>query len=245
MVIPAYEEARRLPRTLERILSHLAGRGDAFEVLVVDDGSRDDTSKVAASFAGRGVRVLGLERNRGKGAAVRRGVLESQGERVLLCDADLATPIEELEALEPYLMRAPLVFGSRAVEGSRIEARQPFYREGLGRTFNLIIRLLGVRGLRDTQCGFKLIDGSVARSLFRELTVEGFAFDVELVWLARRAGHAIEEVGVRWNHVQRSRVRLLLDPAKMLWDVLRFRARHTLSRSRRRGAGAPVGGEHP
>ena len=131
---------------------------------MVDDGSRDATVEVAEAFAGEGVRVLRHGRNRGKGAAVKTGVLASRGAEVLLSDADASTPIEELEKLEARLPEAPLVLGSRAVAGADIRRHQPFYRELMGKTFNLIIRLLGVRGVRDTQCGFKLLDGAVARA---------------------------------------------------------------------------------
>jgi dolichyl-phosphate beta-glucosyltransferase len=163
--------------------------------------------------------------NRGKGAVLRAGVLASRGREVLLVDADLSTPIEELEKLQPRLAEAPVVLGSRSVEGSDITLRQPFYREMMGRTFNLIVRMLGVRGLRDTQCGFKLLDGEVARRLFAELTIERFAYDVELVWLARWHGYEVVEVGVRWADSASSRVNPLSDSSRMLWDVLALRWR--------------------
>jgi dolichyl-phosphate beta-glucosyltransferase len=163
--------------------------------------------------------------NRGKGAVLRAGVLASRGREVLLVDADLSTPIEEVEKLQPRLAEAPVVLGSRSVEGADITLRQPFYREMMGRTFNLIIRMLGVRGLYDTQCGFKLLDGDVARRLFAELTIERFAYDVELVWLARRHRYNVVEVGVRWADSASSRVNPLSDSSRMLWDVLAMRWR--------------------
>ena len=188
VVIPAFNESRRLGASLQRVVDYLLGTGLRYEVLVVDDGSSDDTSGVAAGFAAQGVKVLRQDVNRGKGAVLKVGALASRGGEVLLVDADLSTPIEDLEKLRPRLAEAPVVVGSRAVAGSRITRRQPFFREVMGRTFNLIIRLLGVRGLRDTQCGFKLLEGDVARQLFAELQTERFAYDVELVWLARRRG---------------------------------------------------------
>ncbi|HEX2253823.1 MAG TPA: dolichyl-phosphate beta-glucosyltransferase [Thermoanaerobaculia bacterium] len=225
VVIPAYNEAQRLGSTLEHLLAYLEGRGASFEVLVVDDGSGDATAEVAAAFVPRGVRVLRLEPNRGKGAALKAGVLASRGARVLLTDADLSTPIEDLPRLESRLPEAAVVLGSRALATSRITRRQPLYRELMGKGFNLLVRLAGVGGVRDTQCGFKLLDGDAARALFPELTVERFAYDVELVWLARRRGHRVVEEGVRWADSPDSRVSPLTDSLRMLWDLVRLRLR--------------------
>ena len=226
MVIPAYQEARRLGPTLERVLDFLGRRSRAWELIVVDDGSRDATSEVAAGFAARGVTLLRLPENRGKGAAVRAGIAQTRAERVLVSDADLSTPIAEVERLERELEHADLVLGSRAVAGSRIERRQPWYRELAGKSFNLLVRLAGVPGIRDTQCGFKLMRGDAARRLAAELTVERFAWDVELVWLARRAGLRLVEVGVEWHDDPATRVRFVRDAARMALDVARFRFRH-------------------
>ena len=225
VVVPAYNEAQRLGSTLRRTVDYLAGRGLAYELLVVDDGSRDATVEVAEAFAGEGVQVLRHGRNRGKGAAVKTGVLASRGARVLLSDADASTPIDELPKLEARLPEAPLVLGSRAAAGADIRRHQPIYRELMGKVFNLIIRLLGVRGVRDTQCGFKLLDGAVGRDLCADLTVEGFAYDVELVLLARRRGHRVVEVGVVWEDSPDSRVDPLRSSFAMLRDVARLRFR--------------------
>lgn len=227
VVVPAYNEARRLGPSLASILDYLEGRGLSHQVLVVDDGSADDTAGVARGFADRGVELISLERNRGKGAALRRGVLASRGARLLLTDADLSTPITELEKLEPHLESgAGMVLGSRAAAGAQVRVHQPAYRELMGKTFNLLIRLLGVRGLRDTQCGFKLLCGELARELFADLTVDGFAFDVELVWLAQARGHRVVEVGVVWVNSPASTVHPVFDSAAMLRDVVRMRWRH-------------------
>jgi dolichyl-phosphate beta-glucosyltransferase len=223
VVIPAYDEAARVEPGLRRAAAYLERRGIAYELLVVDDGSRDDTARVAARA---GARVLRHQGNRGKGAAVKTGVLASAGARVLLSDADFSTPIEELEKLEPALREADLVVGSRAVAGSVITARQPIYRELMGKTFNLLIRCLGVRGLHDTQCGFKLARGEAARALCAELTVEGFAYDVELIWLARARGLRVREVGVLWANSPDSRVHPIRSSLGMIRDVLRMRWRH-------------------
>jgi dolichyl-phosphate beta-glucosyltransferase len=229
VVIPAYNEALRLGPTLRRVVEYLRAEGRPFEVLVVDDGSTDATAEVAQKYTAEGVRLLRQEVNRGKGAVVKAGVLASRGREVLLLDADLSTPIEEIEKLRPHLAEFPVVLGSRSVAGSDITEHQPFYREMMGRTFNLIIRVLGVRGLRDTQCGFKLLSGDVARELFAELQIERFAYDVELVWLARKHGYEVVEVGVRWADSSSSKVNPVSDSLRMLWDVLAMRLR------RRRG----------
>lgn len=223
VVIPAYNEAARLAPGLLRAGAYLRDRGTTFELLVVDDGSRDATAEVAVAA---GARVLRHPRNRGKGAAVRTGVLASGGARVLLSDADFSTPIEELEKLERLLPQADLVLGSRALADSTITARQPLYRELMGKSFNLLIRLLGVRGFHDTQCGFKLAQGEVARALCAEMTVDGFAYDVELIWLALRRGRRVLEVGVRWANSLDSRVDPIRSSLGMIRDVLLIRWRH-------------------
>ena len=231
VVIPSYNEEERLEPGLRQALDYLARRGTSYELLVVDDGSRDRTSELASAFADHGVRVLRHERNRGKGAAVRTGVLASRGERVLLSDADFSTPITELPKLERLLADGtPLVIGSRGLADSQVRQRQPFYRETMGKIFNRLIRLLGVRGIRDTQCGFKLLAGDVGRSLADELRVDGFAYDVELIWLARRRGYRVAEVGVVWINSPDSRVDPIRSSFSMLRDVVLMRFRRRGSR---------------
>ena len=230
IVVPAYNEEPRLGSSLEDALAYLRRCGQTYEILVVDDGSQDRTSAVAETFSDQGVRALRLEVNQGKGAAVRHGVLASRGSRVLISDADFSTPITELPKLEARLGEAEVVIGSRAVAGSDVQLHQPFYRELMGKTFNKIIRLLGVGGLKDTQCGFKLLDGEVARKVCVDLTTPGFAFDVELIWLARRFGHRVMEVGVVWVNSPESRVHPLTDPPKMILEILRFRWQHRSQR---------------
>ena len=231
VVVPAYNEEGRLEPGLRRAVEYLRGRGRPFELLVIDDGSRDATSAIAAAFAAEGVRVIRHERNRGKGAAVRTGVVASRGARVLISDADFSTPIEAVEKLEARLGDGtPLVIGSRGMDSSQVRQHQPFYREMMGRTFNLIIRLIGVRGIRDTQCGFKLVAGDAGRSLFSSLTLDGFAWDVEMIWLARRRGYGIAEVGVVWVNSPDSRVDPIRSSLAMLRDVVLMRFRHRGSR---------------
>ena len=226
VVIPAFNEARRIGPSLEAILRYLDERGTAHEVLLADDGSVDDTAAVVGRFRDRGVRVLRSEVNQGKGAATRRGVLASSGGRVLLTDADLSTPIADLVKLEARLGQAAVVVGSRAVADSQVLEHQPLYRELMGKTFNQLIRLAGIGGIHDTQCGFKLLDGAAAHHIFAEMVTPGFAYDVELVWLARKLGYQVAEVGVTWVNSPDTRVRALSDPPRMLLEIARFRWHH-------------------
>ena len=234
IVIPAYNEAQRIGPTLERVVGwasdHLAG----FEVIVVDDGSTDGTADACEGYGGE-VRVVRNDRNRGKGFTVKHGVRVSRGDTVLFSDADLSTPIEEAGPLADALVRADIAIGSRGLAESNVVRHQPYYREAMGRTFNYIVRALAVPQIRDTQCGFKLFRGDVARELFPLVTIEGFAFDVELLFLALRRGYRVVEVPVTWVNDERTRVHALYDSMRMLRDVIHLRARHSrwLSRSSR------------
>lgn len=206
VVIPAFNEEPRLPGTLATILPFLRSRGETFEVVVVDDGSRDRTALVAGE-AGPEVRVLKNPGNRGKGYSVRNGMLNAQGAWRLMSDADLSTPIEELDRLKAALTDgAEIAIASRAVSGANLEKRQSILRETSGRFFNLLVRTLHLPGIKDTQCGFKLFSAAAARAAFTESTLDGFAFDVEALVLARRAGFRITEVPVTWRNDEQSRV---------------------------------------
>jgi dolichyl-phosphate beta-glucosyltransferase len=227
IVIPAYDEEARLGATLDTMRAWLASRAEEHELIVADDGSRDRTAEIARE---RGARVVSLPENRGKGAAVRAGILASRGDEVLFSDADLATPIEELEKLRAAIRAgADIAIGSRALAGADIRVRQHPMREMMGRTFNVLVRSLVMGGIKDTQCGFKLFRGSVARELFGRARVDGFAFDVEVLLLAR-SRYKVAEVPVVWRHVEQSKVSPGLDAARMLMDVVK------LSLRRRRGS---------
>lgn len=240
VIVPAFNEAARIGPTLERVDRYLGRRPGSFEIVVVDDGSGDATVRIAEEHASPSLRVVRLGENRGKGAALRRGVAASRGDRVLLCDADLSTPIEDVEALATALDGGfDLAIGSRALPSSRLDRRQPFYRQTMGKIFNLLVRLLVVGGFRDTQCGFKLLRGAVARDLFERLVIDRFAYDVELVWMARRLGHRVVEVGVRWSDSPDSRVHPVRDSLAMMRDLLRMRWHHRGPASRPSGAAAP------
>src|SRR5439155_8704317 len=207
VVVPALNEEDRLPRTLERIVSHLGRRREGYELVVVDDGSRDRTAERAQAA---GATVLRNEATRGKGYAVRRGLLAGSGAGRLMTDADLSTPIEELDRLCARMDEGhDVVIGSRALPGARIEVHQPWYRENMGRLFNLFVRALAVPGVTDTQCGFKLFSASAARDVFSSARLDGFSFDVEVLFLARRKCYRIAEVPVVWRNDAASRVSLV------------------------------------
>jgi dolichyl-phosphate beta-glucosyltransferase len=227
IVIPAYNEEKRLPSTLARVVQYLEKRAFAFaEVLVVDDGSSDSTVAQAGEFARMhaGVRILRNPGNRGKGYSVRHGMLEAKGEWALFTDADLSSPIEELEKLEAAVDRedAAIAFGSRALDRSLVGVHQPALREYAGRFFNVVMR--GVTGLEfhDTQCGFKLFRRDAARTIFSRQQLERFGFDVEILFLAKLLGFRAVETPVRWNDVAGSKVGTL-EGLDGFADLLRIR----------------------
>jgi dolichyl-phosphate beta-glucosyltransferase len=246
VVIPALDEATRLPPNLERVYAHLGSVSTWLpaEVVVVDDGSSDGTADAVREVHPPDaieLVVVSHQRNRGKGAAVRSGFARSSGRQVLLSDADLAAPISELDTLARAADEHTVAIGSRAVDRTLIDVHQPWYRDFMGRTFNLLTRVLAVGGVRDTQCGFKLFPGELARELARVQRMDGFAYDVELLLLARRWGFAVREVGVRWNHVEASRVHPVRHSSEMLRDLLRlgwWRLSGALPPSPRSGADA-------
>jgi dolichyl-phosphate beta-glucosyltransferase len=226
IVIPAFNEERRLSSTLTKVRGYLTASSWEFsEILVVDDGSRDNTAKVAEAAGACVIRNLG---NRGKGYSVRRGMLEAEGDWALFSDADLSAPIEELETLWSAVERegALCAIGSRALDRSLIGVRQPVFRESMGRIFNLLMRLATGLPFHDTQCGFKLFETAAAREIFGRQRLDGFGFDVEVLFIAKRLGYRTLEVPVRWNDVAGTKVSTLLgakgflDPAKVRWNGL-------------------------
>jgi dolichyl-phosphate beta-glucosyltransferase len=225
IVIPAFNEGERLGPTLERVIAWVDGSWPGAEILVVDDGSSDNTVEVAERHSPR-VRVLKNGINRGKGYSVRHGVLESGGRLVLFIDADLSTPIEECRKLSQQMPHFDIAIGSRALAKSEVEKHQPFYREAMGKIFNRIVQIVAVGGIKDTQCGFKMLRGEVARELFTDMTIAGFAFDVELLLLAKQRGYSVAEVPVRWSNDERSSVHAVVDSLRMLRDVVRIRWTH-------------------
>ena len=225
VVVPCFDEESRLPPSLAAAIAYLEDCGRRYELILVDDGSGDGTPGLIreAERDHRTVRGVLLSLNRGKGRALAEGVAVSTGDRVLISDADFSAPIEELPKLEAAIAAgADVAIGSRAKRGAR-EVDQPVHRRLMGKGFNLAVQALLLPGLWDTQCGFKLFRGQVARDLFGRLRTDGFAYDVEVLYEARRSGWEVTEVPIRWMNSDSSRVQAVRHSRQMLVDVLRIR----------------------
>lgn len=220
IILPAYNEERRLPRTLEQVLSFLKGRSYDAEVLIVENGSTDRTFAVAQDFAARHPNLRVIQEGRpGKGNAVRSGMLAARGAYRFMCDADLSMPIEELNKfLPPALGDFDVAIASRELEGA-VRYDEPYYRHLGGRLVNLAIRLLALPGLHDTQCGFKCFRGEVAADLFRYQTISGWSFDIELLFIARKRKYRIREVPIHWYFDPDTKLRAVKDALIMLRDI--------------------------
>jgi dolichyl-phosphate beta-glucosyltransferase len=226
IVIPAYNEEIRLPQYLDRILSYLRQKKLTYEILVVDDGSADSTAEIVERFMEQdsNVKLIRLPLNRGKGFAVKTGMLQSCGRLRLFTDADGATPIEELERLEKTIESgADVAIASRALHSDSCSVIAHLHRKVIGAVFNFIVRTLTVRGIKDTQCGFKLFTAESASAVFPLQHIEGFGFDVEILFIASMKGFRISEVPVNWSDVKGTKVRLIRDSIKMLFDVISIR----------------------
>ena len=225
VVIPAYNEEGRIGESLRKIRRYMQEKAFGFEVVVADDGSRDRTAETVGEFSREDprIRLIRNPRNMGKGAAVRSGVKASGGDVVLFSDADLSTPIEEYEKLLPWVETHDLVIASRSLPESDVIVHQPFYRELMGRVFNLVVQVLLVRGMIDTQCGFKLMTGDAARRIFARQRINSFSFDVEMILIAKRIGLKVKEVPVRWINSRASRVHPVVDSTEMLLDLFRIK----------------------
>ncbi|HEU0033595.1 MAG TPA: dolichyl-phosphate beta-glucosyltransferase [Kofleriaceae bacterium] len=220
IIVPAYNEEHRLPPTLARLDAFLSRQPLRYEVIVVDDGSRDQTCAVVEQTMRTmpGLRLVRQLPNRGKGAAVRRGMLAARGQIRVMCDADCSMPPEQLPRLLAPITacKAEIAIGSRYAEGAKTDIKQPMYRVLWSRLCNKVIQRSLVPGVRDTQCGFKAFTAEAARDLFRVARIDGWAFDLEILALARRRGFLIEEVGVEWLDDRRSRI----NPIKDMWKVI-------------------------
>jgi glycosyltransferase involved in cell wall biosynthesis len=225
IVVPAFNEASRIGASLRKIDQFLRKTPRSMEVIIVDDGSTDDTSGMIHQAQFPGLRIIRNDQNHGKGYSVRQGVLAARGVYVLYTDADLSAPIEELEKFLDVAMgeAVDVVVGSRAVDRTLIEKHQSAFRELGGVLYNRMVRLLLGLRIRDTQCGFKLFDREKSRPAFEQLTTLGFGFDPELLFLCKRRGLRIRELPVRWSHSEGSKVNFLRDGIRMLGDLARIR----------------------
>lgn len=226
VVVPAFNEEVRLKSSLPHLHRALKRRFENFEIIVVDDGSRDGTSALVRQFieAHPAVRLVVSEKNYGKGHAVRCGVMAARGRYILFSDADLSTPVREVAKLIKLLEEgADVAIGSRAHRDTRILKRQPLYRTLMGKTFNLIVRFLGIGEFRDTQCGFKCFKRHAAREIFFNLYIDGFCLDVELLYVAKRKGFKVREVGVLWRNNAMSKVHPIFSSLQMLRELFLIR----------------------
>jgi len=224
IIIPAYNEEERLPSTLQKILAFIVGQEFEVEVLVIDNGSRDRTAAIVREVARTHSNVfLYQEPIAGKGLAVRRGMLQATGEYRFICDADLSMPIDEvLKFLPPQQENVDIAIGSREAAGA-VRHNEPLYRHWVGRAFNALVWLLAVPGFKDTQCGFKCFRAAVAEDLFRVQQLDGWTFDVEVLFVALKRGYSVVEVPINWYFFSSSHIRVLRDSVDMFLDLFRIR----------------------
>ncbi len=236
IVVPAYNEERRLPATLDSLLAYLGARDRPWEIVIVNDGSKDGTAAVAAKYAAKNacIRLLENPGNRGKGYSVRHGMLEAKGDWILFTDSDLSAPIEELDKLMAAAgeQGARVAIGSRALDRGLIEVHQSAFRELAGRIFNLLMRVATGLPFSDTQCGFKLFEHVAACEIFHRQRIERWGFDAEVLFIARRLGYKTIEVPVRWSHSEGTKVSMFGDSLNMFLDLLRIRWNQLLGRYR-------------
>ncbi len=226
IIIPAYNESQRLALSLDKILAHIAQQRWLAEVIVVDDGSSDETAEIVARYSQRNstVRLLQNPGNRGKGYSVRHGMLDARGDVLLLTDADLSAPIAEAQKLFDAIAKGvDVAIGSRWMDSHTQIQRQPFYRQVTGRIFNVLLRAILFLPQKDTQCGFKALSRQAARAIFSAQRVERWGFDAEILFLARRLNFQVAEIPVQWGHDDRSKIHPLRDGFSIIWDMIRVR----------------------
>lgn len=232
VIIPAYNEENRIARTLSEIHNFLKTKNYSYEVIIVDDGSTDGTvlrAQESELFKDGNLCVIKNWINAGKGFSVKRGILASKGEYILFTDADLSTPIEEIDNIFYYVKNSyDIVIGSRSIQNSSVRVHQPWYRETMGKAFNFFIKSLLLKDFNDTQCGFKLFNGNAARKIAPLLKIDGFCFDVEMLYVAKIKGFKIKEAGVVWENSPQSKVKIIGSSLSMFLDLLKIRHYHSL-----------------
>ena len=232
VIIPAYNEEKRIEPTLKKVINYLDNNFDKYEIIVVDDGSTDNTYKIVSRYKKNNVKILRNEINKGKGYSVKRGILNVKYSLVLFSDSDLATPIEELEKFINYIKTYDIIIASRNLKESDIKIKQPMYRQLMGKTFPLLVNLIALRGFKDTQCGFKLFKTDVAKKIVSLQTFERFSFDVEILFIAKKLRYKIKEAPVIWIDKEGSKVNPIKDSIKMLIDLFKIRYNNLLDKYR-------------
>lgn len=226
-IIPVYNEEARITKTLQKVLTYFSKVCYSTEVIVVDDGSIDNTPQLLQTFS-NDVKVISFPKNRGKGAAVRTGMLSANSKYRVFSDADLSTPIYEIEKiLQKLELGADICIGSRALDPSMIKEHQPFYREFMGKMFNKFVQMLIIKGIEDTQCGFKGFTARSAEILFSRCKIDGFSFDVEMLYLAQKLNMKIEQVPVEWYNDKRTKVNPIRDSVNMFYELLKIKKIHS------------------
>ncbi len=227
LIIPAYNEEQRIKASLENALDFFESKSLNFEILVVDDGSKDNTKQLVTNFDSPKIKLIAQDQNRGKGAAVTRGMLEANGQIRIFSDADFSTPVTEIDKVITAMSLGTEVFiGSRALDYSMIKKHQPAYREFMGKTFNKLVQLFLISGIKDTQCGFKGFTAKAAEDIFSKMKIEGFGFDLEIIYLANKLGFQISEVPVEWYNDERSTVNPIKDSITMFFDIFKVKRLH-------------------
>jgi dolichyl-phosphate beta-glucosyltransferase len=236
IVIPAYNEGSRIANTLVKIRDYLDRQNYSSEIIVVSDGCTDLTDSCAKESLKNwpNFRLLCRVENIGKGYSVREGILHSRGQLILFTDADLSTPIEELDNFLPLADEFDILIGSRALPESKVQVRQSFFREYMGKTFNLFVQLLVLRGIRDTQCGFKLFHRQAALDIFHRIKLNGFGFDVEALFVSQKLGYSIKQLPVVWRNSPESRVHVFSSSVEMFKDLFRIKSLHKSLKKRKK-----------
>lgn len=226
IVIPAYNEEQRIGKSLNLALDYIKENNLDCEIIIVDDGSTDQTVSICKNLDSE-IKIIQQKQNMGKGAAVRTGMLAASGDIVLFTDADFSTPIYEIKKVLKSFENGNLVcIGNRALDYSMIKEHQPFYREFMGKSFNKLVQLLVIKGVSDTQCGFKAFSNKAAKQIFNQAKINGFGFDVEILFLTKKFGYHIDQISVEWYHDDRSKVDPIKDAFRMFRDLLKVKRLH-------------------
>ncbi len=226
LIIPAFNEEKRITASLQKAVGFFENKGCSFEIIVVDDASTDNTVRAVKEFNGD-IKVLSLKQNLGKGAGVKTGMLAAKGKFRIFTDADFSTPVYETDRLLEHLDNGfDIAIGSRSLDRSMVKKHQPFYRETMGKIYNIFVQIFVFKGITDTQCGFKGFTAEAAEAVFSRQKINGFSFDVEILWIAQKLGFNIKQIPVEWYNDARSTVNPIFDSTKMFLELLKIKRLH-------------------